>query len=126
MNKKIFIISLLASFVFFSFLSSALAQNQDQIISPLNQGNTESPVDNFSQIQTILISVINWVYTLFFFVAILFILLAAYNYIFGGMQEERIKKAKHQLLYAVIAIAIALIASGVSLVIKSFIEGAAN
>jgi len=40
-----------------------------------------SPVTSFTTIQLIFVNVIRWIYTIFFVVAVLFILLAAYNFV---------------------------------------------
>lgn len=78
-------------------------------------------VSDFSQIQLTIINIIRWFYTLFFIAAVFFFLLAAYNYIRGGTNEEYIKTAKSQLKYGAIGIVIALVASGISLVLQNFI-----
>jgi len=92
------------------------------LIDPLNQGDMQSPIQNVEDGKNIFITVVQWVYTIFFIVAVLFILIAAYNFIIGGADEDKIKLAKNQIKYAVIAIVIALIASSLSLVVKNFLE----
>lgn len=100
------------------------AQNgpDDNIISPFKD---QSVVTDYIQVQNIIQSIVSVVYTVFFAAAIFFILLAAYNFLIGGSDEKRIATAKNQLQYAVIAIVVALIAGGVSLIIKTFIKTAA-
>ena len=98
------------------------AAQSDDYIAPLNTGNTESPVQNTGQLYDLLITVVQWVYTIFYVIAVLFILIAAYNFITGAQSEDKIKTAKAQLKYAVIAIAIALVSTGVSALVKNFIE----
>jgi hypothetical protein len=70
-------------------------------------------------IEGLLGRLVTYLYTAFYIVAVGFILLAAFNYLQGGTNPEKIKAAKSQLKYAVIAITIALIASGMSLIISS-------
>lgn len=107
-NIKLFIfgaavISLVLSWVPFAYALAA----------PSDAGNfLNSPVTGVNQAETIFITIVQWIYTIFFIVAVLFLLIAAYNFIRGGSNPEAIKTAKAQLKYAVIAIAIALIASG--------------
>jgi len=81
----------------------------------------DQSIKSVSQFYLILLNIIKWVYTAFFVIAVLFILLAAYNFIRGGNNPEAVKMAKAQLKYAVIAIVIALLASGVSVIIEQFI-----
>jgi len=90
-------------------------------IAPFNTGDTASPINNVGGILDILLSLIKWVYTAFFILTVLFILLAAFNFIQGGTNPEAVKTAKAQLKYAVIAIVIALLASGVSVIIGMFL-----
>jgi hypothetical protein len=80
-----------------------------------------SPVEQTNQVETILINVVKWTYTVFFIMATIFILVAAYNFLRGGTNPKAIETAKNQLKYAVIAIVIALVASGASLLIKNFL-----
>jgi hypothetical protein len=90
-------------------------------IAPFNTDTTKSPIQSAEGVLDILLNVIKWVYTAFFIIAVLFILLAAYNFIRGGDNPEAVKTAKAQLKYAVIAIVIALLASGASVIIGMFL-----
>jgi lipopolysaccharide export system protein LptC len=100
-----------------------LAQStvNSDLVYPLQE--IKSPVEQASQVQERFKDVIRWVYTMFFIVAVLFILLAAYNYLLGGQDEKRIELAKKQLTYAVIAIVIALVAAGVAGVVYDLLTG---
>ena len=95
-------------------------------ISPFqNNAGTKSPITNVDQVVGtggLLITAVQWIYSIFFVVAVLFILIAAYNYLRGGTNPKAIETAKSQLKYAVIAIAIALVASGISLLIKGILS----
>ena len=90
-------------------------------IDPFNTGNTASPVTGVSQIFIIVESIVIWAYRAFFVVAVIFLLMAAYNFIQGGSNQEKIKTAKSQIKYAVIAIVVALVASGLSFIIGQFL-----
>ena len=81
----------------------------------------DSPVKDVTTIQQIFINIIGWIYTVFFAVAVLFILLAAYNFVTSSGSEDKVSLAKNQLKYAVIAIVVALVASGVSVVVERFL-----
>lgn len=114
--KKIFIGVLLG---FICMSGVAMAQG---IIDPLNQGDMQSPIQSVDDGTNLFITIVQWVYTIFFIVAVLFILIAAYNFIIGGSDEDKVKLAKNQIKYAVIAIVVALIASSLSLIVKNFLE----
>ena len=118
---KLFAVALILVPLLFVITSHARAV--DPIIPFAEEFNT--PAASRSNVEEIIKDIIRWLYTIFFLTAVFFILLAAYNFIAGAGDENRLKKAKDQLKYAVIAIVIALVASGVSIVIKSFLSGAA-
>lgn len=67
-------------------------------------------------------TVTNWVFTLLLVVAVLYIILAAYEYLLSGGGEE-VKKAHKRLIYAGIAVAVAILAKGVINVVKIVVGG---
>ncbi|MBN2197799.1 hypothetical protein JW698_01210 [Candidatus Wolfebacteria bacterium] len=117
---------LLISFVFMSLFSAisfnvpALAEEYDfnKAAEELAEG---SPIDDPDDVFVILAKIVKYTYTIFFIIAIIFIIIAAFNFLTGGDQPEKIKSAKNQIFWAVIAIAIALISTGAAQIIKSFI-----
>ncbi len=90
-------------------------------IDPLNSGDMTSPVTKTSALYDMLILGVRWTYTIFFIIAVLFILIAAYNFIVGGKDEKKVTLAKNQLKYAVIAIAVALVSAGIAPLVKSLL-----
>jgi len=69
----------------------------------------------------VLRGVVRWVYIIFFIVAVMFILFAAFNYLTAGGDAEKITTAKNQLIYAAIAIVVALLAVGFEVIIRNFL-----
>ncbi len=67
-------------------------------------------------------AIVRWVYIILFILAVLFILFAAFTYLTAGGAEEAINKAKTQLIYAAVSIAVALLAVGFSVIIQNFLE----
>lgn len=65
--------------------------------------------------------VVRWVYIIFFIVAVLFILFAAFTYLTAGGNEEKVKSAKNSLIYAAVAIVIAFLAVGFETIIGTFL-----
>lgn len=103
---------------FFAFLIAPTVFAVD--ISPFNSGSTKSPIQNVDEVfgpSGLFVTAVKWVYTIFFIVAVLFMLLAAYDFLRGGSNPERIKIGKARMKYAIIAIVIALIASGIRFII---------
>ncbi len=121
-GKKLIFIALIVSFVCLPFLSQAI--NPGSIPGAKDLGiSQESPIQGPGGLLNVVAGIVKWVYTLFFVIAVLFILFAAFNYLTAGGQPEKVKSAQDQLLYAAIAIAIALMAIGVTAIIKNVLEG---
>ena len=94
-----------------------------------NNPQLKSPV---TDIQTqvlgssgILATIVQWIYTTFFIIAVLFFLLAAYNFMLGGSDEKKIATAKNQLKWGVVAIVVALLSVGVSYAVDTFLRNGA-
>ena len=90
-------------------------------------GNQSSPglengITTKEQLLTVLNNILNYVYTVFFIIAAMFILFAAYSFLTAAGDEEKVRNAKNRLLYAVIAIVIALVSIGASGLIAKLIS----
>jgi len=82
----------------------------------------DSKVTNPDDIFRILKDIVQYVYAIFFTVAIIFILIAAFNFLTAQGDSEKIKGARAQILWAVVAIAIALISVAAAQIIQAFIN----
>lgn len=69
----------------------------------------------------VLRNVVRWIYILFFIIAVMFILFAAFSYLTAGGDPEQVSKAKSRIIYAAVAIAVALLAVGFEVVIRNFL-----
>jgi len=74
-------------------------------------------------VETTLTSIVNWLVTISFIIAALFIVLAAFTFITAGGDPEKINTARNQVLYALIGVAVALLAWGLVALIKSKVGG---
>jgi len=81
------------------------------------EGGPETGSDLLSLIQTIT----NWFAAIFFVIAVIFIILAAFGYLTAGGEEEKVSKAKKQLVYAVVAIVVALLAFFIPTIIQDIL-----
>jgi hypothetical protein len=98
------------------------ANINSDVIAPFNEGNTRSPIQSVDEAKDVLVKIVEWIYTIFYILAVLFLLMAAYNFLIGGGgKEDKVRAAKEKIKYAIIAIVIALIASGVAVMIKNFL-----
>lgn len=84
----------------------------------------ESPIESLGGAYTVLENIMGWIYTFFFIIAAIMILVAAFQYLTAQGSEDKVKKAKNTLIYAVIAIAIALVALGIDNIVSSLVGGA--
>ena len=73
------------------------------------------------QFYTLLGKIFTIVYTIFFAVAAFMFLFAAFTYLTAGGNETNIGKAKNILLYAVVAIIVALISLSIGTFVRSVI-----
>ncbi len=65
----------------------------------------------------------NWLFVILLIVAVLYIILAAYKYLFSGGNDEAVAAAHKMLLYAVVAIAVAFLAKGIVFVVQQLVTG---
>lgn len=106
------------------------ASPSDMNINPFGGTKMESPITSVANthdsLTVLLITGVKWLYTLFFVFAVAMILLAAYNFARGGGNEKLIETAKKQLKWAVVGIAVALSASGITWLVEGALVGDVN
>ncbi len=82
------------------------------------------PQANITSLQSILNDlciVFAWAFYFLIVVAILFVVIAAFKYLMAGGDPEKVKSAGATLMYAAVAIGVALLAKAVPLVIGNFL-----
>ncbi len=116
------------SLVIVSLFSFFLPTNQIMAETELERTAREmaagSPITSAQKIFDILAKIAQWAYTIFFIMAIIFILVAAFNFLTAQGDPEKIKSARTQIIWACVAIAIALISVAAAQIIYNFIETA--
>ena len=75
----------------------------------------------FETISGALCTLVAWIFTLLIILTVVFILWAAYLYLTSAGDEEKIKKANHQLLYAAIAVIVAILSRGLPTLVSLFL-----
>jgi fumarate reductase subunit D len=87
--------------------------------------NPQQPVQGSGvQINQILSTVINWLTGLLILLAVVFIIWAAFIYLTAGGDTEKVGKANKMLIYAAVAIAIALLAQGIVYIVAQLATNA--
>lgn len=76
-----------------------------------------------SGVETLFLKAGNWFFGIVLALAVIFILVAAFNFLFSGGEEEKIKRAKGYLTYAVVAVAIAILSVGIVRLVRLFLTG---
>jgi len=79
------------------------------------------PINTTGDLTRFLCTLLLWVFWALIVLAVLFALIAAYRYVTSSGEPEKRSKANKTLLYAAIAVAVAIIAVGVPDLISSFL-----
>lgn len=104
-------------------LNITLAQAYD-LNSAAQQLAAGSPISTPEKIFSILKRVVQYTYTIFFIVAVLFIIIAAFNFLNAKGDPAKINSARSQIFWAIVAIVIALLSVASAQIINNFIKGA--
>jgi len=99
-----------------SILAPALVFGQ----APALPGTT---VSSPAQAITLLCSVAGWIFFFLIILAVIFVLYAAFLYLTAAGDDSKIKQAGNILIYAAVAIAVALFAKGFPLLIGGLLGG---
>jgi len=74
----------------------------------------------FTDIQKVIERATNWLFILLMALAVIFFLIAAFKYLTSGGGEE-VGKAHKMVMYAIVAIAVALLSRGVSFIVAELL-----
>lgn len=113
-------LSLVAILTLFSFSNIGFAATDWE--EAARKSAEQSPIQTPEKVFEILSKVVRYVYTVFFIVAVLLVLIAAFNFLFSQGEPAKVASARKQITWAAVAIAIALIASASAQIIKNFLE----
>lgn len=94
-------------------------------VSPvLAQIQTEPPIvdRDLTSWLTIVNTIAKWLYTVLLILAVIFVLLAAFTYLTAAGDPGKVKKATNQLIYAVVAIVVAILAFSIRAIVTGVIR----
>ena len=83
------------------------------LLPVLGFAQPEAPVDQvntFDDVACVFDRVINWIFSVLILLAVAFVFIAAYKYLFAAGNPESVKDANKMIMYAAIAMAVALLA----------------
>ena len=81
------------------------------------------PITNTKDIEGLALGITLWIFWGLIVFSIVMVLVGGYRYLTSAGDAEKVKKANKTLIYAAIAVAVALIAAGVPLIVSSFLGG---
>jgi hypothetical protein len=94
------------------------------VFAQIPSGTTTDPTgpSDINSIYQKLVIIIRWVYTLFLALTVLFFIMAAVSYLTSGGDPAKVKKANSKLIYAIVAIVVAILAFSLKTIIVNFIS----
>jgi Type IV secretion system pilin len=90
---------------------------------PLTPG---TPVTQVEGVSYLFCMGLKWFYTFVLVMSIIFILVSAFQYMSSGGSEEKVDTARKILTYAMVGIAVALLAAGVPSIVNNLVGGTQN
>lgn len=70
---------------------------------------------------TLLNNVVTWLFTIFLIIAVIFIIIAAFRYLFSGGDPAGVKKATQAVVFAAVAIAVALLSVSLRFIVEQLV-----
>ena len=99
----------------------AFAQNLPQPYAPSGSNVPQGNITSLQSVLQLLCTVFAWAFYFLIVLAVIFVIVAAFRYLTAAGEPDRVKAAGATLLYAAIAIGVALLARAVPLVVGSFL-----
>ncbi|MEK7510330.1 MAG: hypothetical protein AAB567_02080 [Patescibacteria group bacterium] len=123
MQKNIFSIGIYLVLVFMTTVSLtnfAFAGHGTGEHVPPGQELPEGPQTG-RQLLELVKAITDWIFVVFLLTAVIFIILAAFQFLTGGGDPGKLAEARNKLIYAAVAIAVALMARGIPVVVKNIV-----
>ncbi len=100
---------------------STFAQ-ENYLPQPAPVPGPSGPVPTVSQGFATFKAALGWISVAFWIFAAIYVFWAAFTYLTANGDPEKIKEANHRFLYAIIAIAVALVAYGLPALVNTFLH----
>jgi len=108
--------------IIFTLISLLLAPTVGLLGAEIAEPNVDNPpITNLQQMVDLIEQVAKWIYAIVFALAIIFILIAAFQFLTAGGNPDTIAKARQNIIYALVAIAIAIIAWGLPKLVEALL-----
>lgn len=106
--------------VFLSFFISALAFAA--LAAPFLPAQAAPLISNFDDVLKVINKVQAWLFWILMSLAVVFIIVSAYFFLFSGGDPKKVEQAKNQLIYSVIAVAVALLARSIIALVSKILS----
>ncbi len=83
---------------------------------------SEVPLTDVNQVFVLVSKVVDYAFVFFFALAAFFFLWAAFDYLTSAGSDDKLKSAKDRLIYALIGVAVALVAKSLPTFVQNFIK----
>lgn len=121
---------------FYGFPAAVVAVIANLFLMPLAQAQVtgkafptppillpQGPLQQTGDVVNLFCSTIDWIFWLLIVLSVIMFLVGGYRYVTAAGESEKVSKANKTLLYAAIAVVVALVAAGVPTLVSSFIYG---
>jgi hypothetical protein len=109
------------SIVAFVLPALAFAQTLPAPLPPNQAAVPQGQITSLQGVLQTLCTVFAWAFYFLIVIAVIFVIVAAFKYLTAAGDPEKVKSAGQTLLYAAVAIGVALLARAVPLVVGSFL-----
>ncbi|HVO28549.1 MAG TPA: hypothetical protein VMT81_01020 [Candidatus Paceibacterota bacterium] len=99
----------------------ASAQNIPQPAPPVQSTVPQGQITSIQGVLNTVCVVFSWLFYFLVALAVIFIIVAAFKYLTAAGDPEKVKGAGSTLLYAAIAVGVALLARAIPLIVASFL-----
>ncbi|MEK7651160.1 MAG: hypothetical protein AAB377_01365 [Patescibacteria group bacterium] len=83
----------------------------------------DPPIKSITDVENTLVKIVNLMFGIFWIIAVVVIIWAAFTFLTAGDDKEKVEKAKKILLYALIAATVALLANSIGPVLSNLLGG---
>ncbi len=81
----------------------------------------EPTITTYGGVINVIKTATNWLFGILLVVAVIFLIYAAFLYLTSGGDEEKTKKARSYIIYAVIALAVGILAQSIVALVGNFL-----
>lgn len=107
---------------FASAIKAGDIPDNDDLLLPATPGD----IDSVDGLLEVVAGIVRVIYTVFFIMAVLIVIFAAYKFLFSNGDPKNTETAKKMIIWAAVAIAVALLAVSIQFIVSNFLEDPGN